>query len=166
MLVGQAVWLGCAGGWKSIPRPALSAGPPLPGIVDRTDDDQALILYISATTGTPKGAELSHRNLATNTATTAETLLQVGPDDVLFGGLPLCHAFGQTCAMRLVAEGGAEVPPGEVGEIAIRGENVMTGYWNRPEATEEAISDGWFRSGDLARVDEDGFYSSSTARRT
>ncbi|WP_436847004.1 AMP-binding enzyme [Streptomyces atratus] len=60
--------------------------------------------------------------------------------------------------MRLVAEGGAAVPPGEVGEIAIRGENVMTGYWNRPEATEGAIRDGWFRSGDLARVDEDGFY--------
>ncbi|MFK0024999.1 long-chain fatty acid--CoA ligase [Streptomyces sp. NPDC090798] len=255
----------------------LRARAPMPRIVDRTDDDPALILYTSGTTGTPKGAELSHRNLATNTATTAETLLQVGPDDVLFGGLPLFHAFGQTCAlntavaagatltllprfepqraleimardgvtvflgvptmyaallhaelpegfdagrlrlavsggaalpvevlhgferrfgatvlegyglsetspvaafnhpdrprkagsiglpirgveMRLVAEGGAAVPPGEVGEIAIRGDNVMTGYWNRPEATAEAIRDGWFHSGDLARVDEDGFY--------
>lgn len=66
----------------------LRAHAPLLGIVDRADDDPALILYTSGTTGTPKGAELSHRNLATNTATTAETLLQVGPDDVLFGGLP------------------------------------------------------------------------------
>ena len=255
----------------------LRAHEPMPGIVSRTDDDPALILYTSGTTGTPKGAELSHRNLATNTATAAETLLQVGPDDVLFGGLPLFHAFGQTCAlntavaagatltllprfepqraleimardgvtvflgvptmyaallhaqlpeafdahrlrlavsggaslpvevlhgferrfgatvlegyglsetspvaafnhpdrprkagsigqpirgveMRLVAEDGGVVPPGEVGEIAIRGENLMTGYWNRPEATAEAVRDGWFHSGDLARVDEDGFY--------
>jgi long-chain acyl-CoA synthetase len=47
---------------------------------------------------------------------------------------------------------------GEIGEIAIRGHNIMTGYLNRPEATAEAIRDGWFRTGDLARRDEDGFY--------
>ncbi|MER5468158.1 long-chain fatty acid--CoA ligase [Streptomyces sp. NPDC002935] len=255
----------------------LRGQEPLTDTPDRTDDDPALILYTSGTTGTPKGAELTHRNLTTNTLTTAETLLQVGPDDVLFGGLPLFHAFGQTCAlntavaagatltllprfdpqraleimardevtvflgvptmyaallhaelpdgfdtarlrlavsggaalpvevlhgferrfgapvlegyglsetspvtafnhpdrprkagsigvpirgveMRLVGEDGGVVAPGEIGEIAIRGENIMTGYWNRPEATAEAIRDGWFHSGDLARVDEDGFY--------
>ncbi|WP_406369149.1 long-chain fatty acid--CoA ligase [Streptomyces sp. NBC_00647] len=255
----------------------LRGHDPLLDTVDRTEDDTALILYTSGTTGTPKGAELSHRNLATNTLTTSETLLQVGPDDVLFGGLPLFHAFGQTCAlntavaagatltllprfdpqraleimardgvtvflgvptmyaallhaelpdgfdtarlrlavsggsalpvevlhgferrfgapvlegyglsetspvaafnhpdrprkagsiglpirgveMRLVAEDGAGVAPGGIGEIAIRGENIMTGYWNRPDATAEAVRDGWFHSGDLARVDEDGFY--------
>jgi long-chain acyl-CoA synthetase len=52
------------------------------------------------------------------------------------------------------AEGGPE----EIGEIAIRGHNVMKGYYKRPEATAEAIKEGWFRSGDLARKDEDGFY--------
>jgi long-chain acyl-CoA synthetase len=61
--------------------------------------------------------------------------------------------------LKLVDDTGAEVAPGEVGEIAIRGENVMKGYWGRPDATAEAIPDGWFRSGDLATVDADGFYT-------
>jgi len=60
--------------------------------------------------------------------------------------------------MRLFGDGGSEVAAGEVGEIAIRGHNVMKGYWGRPEATAEAIPDGWFRTGDLGRVDADGYY--------
>ncbi|GAA2508670.1 long-chain fatty acid--CoA ligase [Streptomyces thermolineatus] len=60
--------------------------------------------------------------------------------------------------VRLVAPDGSDVPQGEVGEIAIRGYNVMKGYWNAPQSTAEAIPDGWFRSGDLARQDEDGYF--------
>ena len=60
--------------------------------------------------------------------------------------------------MKAVDEDGREVPPGEVGEIAIRGHNVMKGYWRRPEATAEAIRRGWFHTGDLGRIDEDGYF--------
>jgi long-chain acyl-CoA synthetase len=61
--------------------------------------------------------------------------------------------------MRVVDDGGHDVPPGEVGEVAIRGHNVMKGYWRRPDATAAVLSaDGWFRTGDLGRVDEDGYF--------
>ncbi|AWS42753.1 long-chain fatty acid--CoA ligase [Streptosporangium sp. 'caverna'] len=60
--------------------------------------------------------------------------------------------------MRVVDEIGGEVPCGHVGEIVIRGPNVMKGYWNNPAATAEAIRDGWFHTGDLGRVDDEGFF--------
>ena len=60
--------------------------------------------------------------------------------------------------MKVVGEEGEDVPAGEVGEIAIRGHNVMKGYWGRPDATAEAIRGGWFHSGDLARVDDEGYF--------
>ncbi len=60
--------------------------------------------------------------------------------------------------MRLVDDDGNDVAQGEIGEILIKGHNVMKGYWNRPDATAEAIKDGWFASGDMARVDEDGYF--------
>jgi long-chain acyl-CoA synthetase len=52
---------------------------------------------------------------------------------------------------------GSEVPVGELGEIWFKGPHLIRGYWNRPDATEETIVDGWLRSGDLGKVDEDGF---------
>ncbi|HLM51903.1 MAG TPA: long-chain fatty acid--CoA ligase [Solirubrobacteraceae bacterium] len=60
--------------------------------------------------------------------------------------------------MRVVDDDGREVDAGDVGEIAIRGHNVMKGYWNRDDATAEAIRDGWFHTGDMARVDDDGYF--------
>ena len=255
----------------------LASAAPDQEMADRDSEDTAVILYTSGTTGQPKGAELTHANLTSNAEVVRTDLIRPRPEDVIFGGLPLFHAFGQTCtlnvavssgacltmlprfaadhALRIIAEhgvtvfegvptmyvallaepdraeydvsalrlcisGGAalpvevlrgfekafgcavlegyglsetspvasfnlpdadrkpgsigtpvsgvqmrvvdqddhEVPQGEVGEIVIRGPNVMKGYWHRPEATAEAIRDGWFHSGDLARVDEDGYF--------
>jgi long-chain acyl-CoA synthetase len=258
-------------------KPLLADLPAAGEPAERGDDDDAVILYTSGTTGQPKGAQLTHGNLARNAELTVETLLGVGAGDVVMGCLPLFHVFGLTCGlnatmagggtltllprfdagkalgiiardgvtvfegvptmyaamlhhpdsqaadvtslrtcvsggaampveilhsfekafgcmilegyglsetspvasfnhpdaerkpgsigtpvrgveMRVVGPDGSDVPPGEVGEIAIRGHNVMKGYWGKPEATAEAIPDGWFRTGDLARVDEDGYY--------
>jgi long-chain acyl-CoA synthetase len=243
-----------------------------PEDAERAGDDTAVILYTSGTTGTPKGAELTHANLRTNCEVTAQTLAELTPEDVILGALPLFHSFGQTCglnaavsggsclsmiprfdpakaleiiqrdkvtvfegvptmyhamlnvpdrerydlsSLRLCISGGSAMPvevmrgfeqafdckvlegyglsetspvasfnhpgrerkPGSIGtpiqgvemrlaeeengigEIAIRGHNVMKGYWNRPEATAEVLdADGWFHSGDLATVDEDGYF--------
>src|SRR4051794_38994819 len=244
---------------------------------ERSGDDTAVILYTSGTTGTPKGAELTHDSLRENCTVTAKTLVQITEEDVILGALPLFHSFGQTCGlnaavatgacltliprfdpgkaleiiardrvtvlegvptmyhamlnapghedadtsslrvcvsggsampvevmktfeqefdciilegyglsetspvasfnhpdterkpgsigtpikgveMRAVDEDGNDVPQGEVGEIAIRGHNVMKGYWNRDDATQEVMRDGWLHSGDMATVDEDGYF--------
>ena len=60
--------------------------------------------------------------------------------------------------MKVVDDEDDDVPQGEVGEIVIRGHNVMKGYWQRPDATAETIRDGWFHTGDMATVDEDGYF--------
>lgn len=59
--------------------------------------------------------------------------------------------------VRIVDPQGNELPSGEVGEITVKGELVMAGYWNRPEATAEAIKDGWLHTGDAGYLDPDGY---------
>jgi acyl-CoA synthetase (AMP-forming)/AMP-acid ligase II len=61
------------------------------------------------------------------------------------------------CDIRVVDADGVPLPPGEVGEIVVRGDCVMKGYWNRLEATASAIRDGWFHSGDAGYFDERGY---------
>jgi len=63
------------------------------------------------------------------------------------------------CEMRVVDENDQDVAVGEPGEIVIRGHNIMKGYYNRPEATAEALRGGWFHSGDIGVVDDDGYFS-------
>jgi long-chain acyl-CoA synthetase len=257
---------------------ALLAGhEPAPGLADTAEDDTAVILYTSGTTGKPKGAELTHANLLRNADVSSRTTSEIAAGDVVFGGLPLFHSFGQTVSMnaslmvgacltlvpkfdpgealatmqrdrvthfygvptmygallhhpgrerydtsslRTCITGGASMPvevlrgfeqafgaivlegyglsetspvsssnhpdrerkpgsigtplegvemkvfdeddnevaQGEVGEIVIRGHNIMKGYWQRPDATAEAMRGGWFHSGDMARVDEEGYF--------
>jgi fatty-acyl-CoA synthase len=62
-----------------------------------------------------------------------------------------------TVAARVVDENMNDVPIGEVGEIVYRAPTLMSGYWNNPEATAEAFAGGWFHSGDLVRMDEEGY---------
>ncbi|TDQ62744.1 long-chain acyl-CoA synthetase [Actinomycetospora succinea] len=255
----------------------LEGAEPLTEPVDRADDETAVILYTSGTTGAPKGAELTHANLSSNAAVSARTLTEITADDVVMGCLPLFHVFGLTCGLnsavltgacltllprfdgtkalsmigrdrvtvfegvptmysgllhvggreqydvsslrccisggsampvevlrefeetfgctvlegyglsetspvasfnhpdaerkagsvgtpvagmelRLVDDDGNDVTGDDAGEIAIRGEGLMKGYWGRPDATAESIPDGWFRTGDVGRRDDDGYY--------
>ncbi len=255
----------------------LDEHEPTSGLAETDAEDTAVILYTSGTTGKPKGAELTHANLHRNADVTSRTMCDVKTGDVVFGGLPLFHSFGQTVSMnaslmigatltlvpkfdpalaletiqrdkvthfygvptmygallhhperesydssslrtcitggasmpvevlhgfeqafdaivlegyglsetspvacsnhpdrerkagsigtplegveiRVVDEDDEEVPQGEVGEVVIRGHNIMKGYWQRPDATEEAMRGGWFHSGDMARTDEDGYF--------
>ena len=265
--------------------------PPAASHPGRGDDDDAVILYTSGTTGRPKGAELTHAGLVRNAEISARTLFDVGAGDVIMGCLPLFHVFGLTCGLnvsvasaatltllprfdpakaleiikrdrvtifegvptmyaamlhlpeadpasaatlQLCASGGAAmpveilrgfeekfgciilegyglsetspvasfnhpdqvrkpgsigtpiegvemrlidddwntVPAGEIGEIAIRGHNVMKGYWNKPEATAEAMKGAGRGAGaGSAPVTWPGWTptattTSSTARRT
>jgi fatty-acyl-CoA synthase len=59
--------------------------------------------------------------------------------------------------VRVVRPDGSDVAPGEKGEVVVAGPNVMRGYWNRPDATAEVMDGDWFRSGDVALVDDDGY---------
>lgn len=69
-------------------------------------------------------------------------------------GKPWYHLEG-----RVVDAQGRDCAPGQPGEIWLRGPSIMRGYWNRPEASAEALAGGWLHTGDIASVDEDGFYT-------
>ena len=75
------------------------------------------------------------------------------PRKVISIGTPL-----EDAEMRVVDADDRDLPPGELGEILIRGHGVMNGYWNAPEATARTLRGGWMHTGDLAYVDEDGYF--------
>jgi long-chain acyl-CoA synthetase len=68
-----------------------------------------------------------------------------------------CGPAVPVCDMRIAGPNGEALPPGEVGELWAKGPNVVKGYWNKPEATAETFVDGWLKTGDLAKLDEEGF---------
>lgn len=70
-------------------------------------------------------------------------------------GIPLPDTEARIVDME---DGARTLPPGEEGELVIRGPQVMRGYWNRPDETRATIRDGWLHTGDIACMDEDGFF--------
>ena len=124
-------------------------------------------LRLCTSGGAPVPAEIARRWEATTghalvegyglTETTAPTHSNP-PHRPRYGtvGVPLPYT-----GVRIVSleDGVTEVAPGESGEIAVRGPMVTKGYWGRPEATAEAIPDGWLRTGDIGRVDEEGYFA-------
>ena len=80
----------------------------------------------------------------------------IGPDDAMTKIGSAGKAFFHT-SIRVVDENGDDVAPGVPGEVLVSGAHIMKGYWNNPEATAEAIRDGWLYTGDIALQDKDGF---------
>lgn len=107
---------------------------------------------------------------------TAATITMLTPQDHVFDGTPQeidtkrkrLRSIGRPLPdveVRIVDESGNELPTGQTGEIVARGERLMKGYWNRPQATADVIRDGWLRTGDLAWRDQDGYiYLAGRAR--
>src|SRR5262249_6764721 len=95
---------------------------------------------------------------------TAPFCTQLTPEDTVTEGterlvrrLASCGREIPGVEVRVVGEDRREVAPGEVGEITMRGPNVMLGYWRLPEASAETLRGGWMHSGDLATVDDEGY---------
>ncbi|MDH5671132.1 MAG: acyl--CoA ligase [Myxococcales bacterium] len=89
------------------------------------------------------------------TETSAVTTSNVGLDyqhkpDSIGPAVPVCD-------VRVVGESGKDMPPGEIGELWVRGPNVVRGYWNKPEATEKSFAEGYLHTGDIVSIDADGF---------
>jgi len=87
-------------------------------------------------------------------------LNEVDHQKALSGRPELLKSTGRSVVLtdiRIVDKDGQDVPPGTVGELVLRGPNVMKGYWRNPAGTAEAIRDGWLYSGDAARMDEEGY---------
>jgi len=102
------------------------------------------------------GAELLHVYGTTET-TPITTLL---PHEERILDTPLIHSCGQPATgveVRVAGVDMAALPPGEVGQIAVRGSSVMAGYWRKPQATAEVMRDGWYLTGDLGYRDEESY---------
>ena len=81
------------------------------------------------------------------------------PDDMLVPGRSRsCGKAAVLCEVRIADADDNEVPPGTVGEVQVRGPNIMLGYWNKPEQTATALRGGWYHSGDGGMMDAEGYF--------
>lgn len=120
-------------------RVATSGGAPVPESLLRTL--QARGVSMAQGYGLTEGSGMS------STLRAKDALRKLG-----FAGLPTMHT-----RLKVVRPDGAECPPGEVGELCVKGPDVMVGYWQDPAATAEAMVDGWLQTGDLALLDGEGY---------
>lgn len=80
-----------------------------------------------------------------------------GPEAFVNGRARSAGRATTICEVRILASDGSEAPRGESGEVAVRGPNVMLGYWGRPDETAAALCDGWMHTGDVGRMDAEGY---------
>lgn len=85
--------------------------------------------------------------------------MPAGRPEVLIEKAGSCGLKFASIEARLLGRSGEDVPVGEAGNLMLRGPSVTRGYWNQPELTAKAFTDGWFETGDVARCDGDGFYT-------
>lgn len=85
------------------------------------------------------------------------TVTVLHPDECSGERLASCGRSFTGVALRVIDDDGVEVPTGTAGEVAVRGDVVMSGYWNNPDATAQALRDGWLRTGDVGHLDHDGY---------
>jgi fatty-acyl-CoA synthase len=126
-----------AGAFKNV-RLVMSGGAPLPVSLVKQYHEAGIVLQ--------QGFGMSEA--APSIATLAKELALKKAGSI---GRALMHLEA-----RIVDDNMSAVPTGDVGELVLRGPNLLQGYWNRPRATEEAFTGGWFHTGDLARMDADG----------
>lgn len=101
-----------------------------------------------------KGVAMQQTFGMTETGPTVTILsAERGFDKLGSAGLPVVHM--ETC---ITDEQGVPVSRGMVGELRVRGPSIATGYWNRPDESRDAFHEGWFRTGDMARQDEEGYF--------
>jgi len=140
----------------------------VPDIATRDFSALEVIYYGAAPVSVPllrRALDVFHCDLIQGYGLTESTggiayLNEYDHQKALAGKPELLRSTGRAVVLseiRIVDERDEEVPPGTIGELVVRGPNVMKGYWRKPDATTEALRGGWLHSGDAASMDKEGY---------